>query len=270
VLTVSLVTFHNKLEQILAAIDSFKAFTGSYRIYIIDNSSDDALSVLASDHVIYYRNPSNIGFGAAHNVGIRMGQEAGSKYHIILNPDITIKSGCLKKLLVLMENHLDVGLVQPQIRYPDGEIQKLCKLIPSPADLILRRFIPFKGWKAKRVAYYELHETGYDHTIDVPSLSGCFMFIRAEVLNQVGGFDPRYFMYLEDLDLCRRIGEIFRTVFYPEAEVIHEYAKGSYKNKKLLKYHIQSAIKYFNKWGWFFDHKRTSKNRETLERLGLK
>ena len=109
--------------------------------------------------------------------------------------------------------------------------------------------------------------TNYDKEMEVPALSGCFMFLRVDVLKKVGMFDERYFMYAEDLDLCRRIGEVSHTMFYPAVSVYHAYEKGSYKNKKLLKYHICSVIKYFNKWGWMFDAKRTHKNRECLRKL---
>ena len=134
-------------------------------------------------------------------------------------------------------------------------------------DLIGRRFIPHKSYQARHDYSYELHWTNYDKIMEVPSLSGCFMFMRCSVLKQTGGFDERYFMYAEDLDLCRRIGEISRTMFYPEVSVVHEYEKGSYKNKKLLKYHIKSVIKYFNKWGWFFDSKRKKRNIECLNQF---
>ncbi len=104
--------------------------------------------------------------------------------------------------------------------------------------------------------------------MEVPSLSGCFMFMRVSVLREIGGgFDERYFMYAEDLDLCRRIGEVSKTMFFPKVSVVHEYEKGSYKNKKLLKYHITSVIKYFNKWGWLFDSKRKEKNQYCINSL---
>ncbi len=110
-----------------------------------------------------------------------------------------------------------------------------------------------------------MHWSGYDKVMEVPSLSGCFMFIRTDVLKQIGGFDKRFFMYAEDLDLCRRVGEVTRTMYYPEVSVFHEYEKGSYKNRKLLKYHICSVIKYFNKWGWVIDRKRKKRNAHCLK-----
>ena len=69
-------------------------------------------------------------------------------------------------------------------------------------------------------------------------------------------------MYAEDLDLCRRIGAQSKTVFYPKVCVYHAYAKGSYHNSRLLRYHLNSTFKYFNKWGWLFDSERRRRNRE--------
>lgn len=159
-----------------------------------------------------------------------------------------------------MDQNQDIGNIIPQIRYPDGDIQYLCKLLPSPTDLILRRFIPLKSWKEKRNQNYELRWTGYDKVMNVPSLSGCFMFLRCEILKDIGLFDENIFMYLEDTDLNRRIHSRYKTIFYPKVEIVHEYAKESYVNKKLLMFHIKSAIYYFNKWGWIFDRGRDEIN----------
>ncbi|MCR5765459.1 MAG: glycosyltransferase family 2 protein, partial [Treponema sp.] len=69
-------------------------------------------------------------------------------------------------------------------------------------------------------------------------------------------FDDRYFMYCEDFDLIRRIHRVAKTVYYPNVTIVHDHAKESYKNKKMLMIHIKSAIKYFNKFGWIFDKER--------------
>ena len=117
----------------------------------------------------------------------------------------------------------------PKILYPNGDLQYLCKLLPTPIDLIFRRFFPHFYKKAGLLSRYELRDSGYDHTMMVPSLSGCFMLLRSGVLRRVGGFDEKFFMYLEDVDLCRRIGKIAETVYYPDVTVFHEFSKGSYK-----------------------------------------
>jgi GT2 family glycosyltransferase len=87
------------------------------------------------------------------------------------------------------------------------------------------------------------------------------MFLRAEVLQRVGGFDERYFMYIEDTDLTRRIARECLTIFFPHVSVYHEYGKGSYKDLRLLAIHLASAVRYFNKFGWVSDPERLEMNR---------
>ena len=160
-----------------------------------------------------------------------------------------------------MVKNPQVGLVMPKILNPDGTIQHLCKLLPTPANLITRRFLKFHKPGVKRNNHkYELRFTSYDQIMDVPFLSGCFMFLRTDTLKEVGLFDERLFMYVEDTDLTRRIHRNYRTVFYPNASVYHHYAKGSYKSLKLTFYNIISAIIYFNKYGWFWDREREEIN----------
>ena len=208
-----------------------------------------------------------MGYGKAHNIAIKKSIEQGLSYHIILNPDIIIEKGSLEKLTEYMEQHPEVGNIMPKIIYPNGELQYLCKLLPSPIDLIFRRFIPIKKWKDAINERYELHSFGYDKIKNIPNLSGCFMFLRTEALKKVGLFDENIFMYLEDIDLNRRIHSKYKTIYYPDTIVIHEHQKESYKNRKLLKAHIQSAIYYFNKYGWLFDKERTAINKNVLKDL---
>jgi GT2 family glycosyltransferase len=147
----------------------------------------------------------------------------------------------------------------------DGTEQRLCKQLPSPLDLLSRRFLGRLGRAlfAAQLDKYELRHLDLGITREIPCLSGCFMFLRSKVLHEVGFFDERYFMYMEDVDLCRRIGAKYETVFYPNVAITHGYAKGSYSSSTLLKYHVQSAIKYFGKWGWIYDSKRQKLNRKT-------
>ncbi|WP_289289784.1 glycosyltransferase family 2 protein [uncultured Muribaculum sp.] len=266
-ITASIVAFHTKHDELKRLLDC--ALTGYIdRLFIIDNSSNDELRDFVKDNdKVNYIHSLNLGYGSGHNVAIRKSIEMGADYHVVLNPDIYWNDNVIERLCEFMDANSDCGLVMPKIVYPSGETQHLCKLLPSPMDLIGRRFIPIKSYQKKHDYQYELHWTGYDSIMEVPSLSGCFMFMRCSVLKHVGGFDERYFMYAEDLDLCRRIGEVSRTMFYPNVVVVHEYEKGSYKSGKLLKYHVASIVKYFNKWGWIFDRKRIEKNRSCIEQL---
>ena len=270
-ITGSLVVYHNSKEDIKKVIDSFLGYGSTSILIIIDNSVNDSLKTLCRDpRVRYVFNNANLGFGAAHNIAFKMAYQLNSEYHILLNPDVYFEPSIIRDLITKMELDTSIGLLMPKIVYPNGETQYLCKLIPSPKDLILRRFIPFKKIKKKLQNRYELQFFSYEEEAEIPVLSGCFMFIRTSVLKRVKGFDERFFMYLEDVDLCRRIGRISRLVYYPKVETVHNYEKGSYKNRKLLLYHIKSAIKYFNKWGWVLDNERTRINKRTLNRLNYR
>lgn len=266
-LTASIVTFHTKHNDLSRLIDCVME-SPIEQLFIIDNSTNDELRDFVKDNPrIRYIHSMNLGYGSGHNVAIKQALELGADYHVVLNPDIYWEGDVLGQLTEFMNQHTDCGLIMPKIIYPGGQTQYLCKLLPTPMDLIGRRFIPIRSYQKSHDYNYELHWTGYNMTMEVPSLSGCFMFMRCSVLKQVGGFDERYFMYAEDLDLCRRIGEVSKTIFYPFVSVVHEYDKGSYKNRKLLKYHIKSVFKYFNKWGWLFDRKRTQKNRQCINQI---
>lgn len=115
---------------------------------------------------------------------------------------------------------------------------------------------------------FELKQSGYDHIFEVPFLSGCFMFLRVKSFIEIKGFSDRFWMYCEDLDMCRRMNmSSFKTVFYPFVSVIHAHRKESFKNKKMLLAHIKSAFIYFNKWGWFFDSFRDIVNKNCLKQF---
>ncbi|MCP5463724.1 MAG: glycosyltransferase family 2 protein [Deltaproteobacteria bacterium] len=226
-------------------------------LYLVDNSPSDQLRVLCDDfpaeQLIYIHTGDNLGFGKGHNVAMKAAMEKGFVYHAVVNPDIYFDDDILQSLAAFMDSHPDVGLCMPKILNPDGTMQALCKQLPRPFDLIFRRFLPgfLKPLFRKRMEWFEMKNADFENNLDVPYLSGCFMFLRLGVLKEIGLFDERYFMYLEDTDLSRRIGEHHRTVYFPKAQAYHLHAKGSYRNWRLLKIHIKSAISYFNKWGWW-------------------
>lgn len=265
-ITASLVTYKtdsNDLENIIKSVVNSKIDT----LYLIDNSTDNYTREFVKNiNRIEYIPSRNVGYGRAHNIGIRKAQDRGSKYHLILNPDIIFNPEVIMALENFMNQNDDTGLVMPLITYPDGSTQYVCKLLPTPKDLFLRRFtfdFLFRKIKDK----YELHHSGYDKIMDVPNLSGCFMFARTSVLKEVGGFDERFFMYGEDIDLTRRIHNLYRTVFFPAVSVMHAHKKASYKYNRMLGVHIRNLIRYFNKWGWFDDKERTRINQETLKQI---
>ena len=270
---VSIVVYHTDINTLSKAINSALNSSLSVKVYIIDNSTTDEIGNLIdtkNENIVYIFNNANLGYGKAHNIAMRKTMDDAIPYHVVLNPDVWFEDSVFEELFKYMEEHKDVGNVMPKVFYENGEEQYLCKLVPTPFDLIFRRFLPFEKMKEKRNNIYELRFTGYNQTMEVPILSGCFMFLRTESLKNVGLFDDRYFMYLEDVDLSRRIHQKYKTIFYSNVTVYHGYAKESYVNPQLMKYHIRSAISYFNKWGWIFDKERSDMNKEALARLHYK
>jgi len=267
-LSASIVVYKNSAEILSNTIQSFLRGTHDSKLYIVDNSPTDALKVVVNDaRIIYKFNNKNIGFGAGHNTILREILNE-SKYHVILNPDVFFGELVLDRLYLFMDQHPEIGQVMPKVLYPDGRLQPLCKLLPTPKTLIKRRFFNFYKSSLEKENYrYELRFSGYDKVMDVPFLSGCFMFLRTEVLKQVGLFDEQFFLYTEDTDLSRRINKYHRTVYFPQVTIYHHYQRGSYRNIWLTWCNIKSAVRYFNKWGWTNDKERELINEKTIQQF---
>jgi GT2 family glycosyltransferase len=269
-LTASIVIYNNTENDLKQVITS-TVNSIIEKIYIIDNSDNDNLKEYItniSGKMVYFQGHGNVGYGAGHNIALHEAIKDNSDFHVILNPDISFAPDIISTLLSYMQNNDDVSYILPKVTYPNGEIQYLCKLLPTPFDLIFRRFTPNTKLKQNIVEKYELRASGYDKIINPPCLSGCFMFLRLETLVKYNiFFDERFFMYCEDFDLMRRIHKVAKTIFYPEVTIIHDHAKQSYKSKRMLLEHIKSAIKYFNKWGWFFDKERKEMNNKILNEI---
>ncbi len=268
-IVVSIVLYNNDRAILSQAISSGLASKSVSKFFLVDNSPTDALKNISEDErVVYIHNSSNPGFGAAHNIAIKQSIEMGANFHLVLNPDVYFNEGTIENIVSYMQDNLEIGNLMPKVLYPNGEIQYLCKLLPTPYDWIGRRFNPFKKLVEKRNQIFELRFTNYNKIMEVPYLSGCFMFLRLSAIKEVGFFDDGIFMYGEETDLCRRlISGGYKTIFYPEATIYHHFEKGSHKSWRLTKIGIQSAIYYFNKWGWFFDKERVKINKLTLARL---
>lgn len=264
----SLVIYKNDREQLLAAIDSFLNTSLMVRLLLIDNSpTDDLKNIKIDNRVEYFHNPSNPGYGTSHNIGIRKFSEQ-SKYHLVLNPDIYYSVGVLEDIIKFMDNDSEIGLVMPKILYPDGKTQYLAKLLPSPFVFFARRFLPITYLKKRISDRFELKFSEYNIIMNAPYLSGCFMVFRNKALSEINGFDERFFMHMEDLDISRRCYEAgFKTIFYPNQIVYHDHLFKSFLTTTNLKMYFKSAFYYFNKWGWFFDQKRNRINRDTLESI---
>lgn len=266
----SIVTYNTNLEDLEKLIKSFRTFIRTkYKIFIIDNSKSNSLEGFCKefDFVDYIHNPSNPGFGAAHNIAIQKSVDEGIKYHFIVNPDIYFSEDVITTMVKFMEAHAEIGMMMPQILNEDSSIQNLPKLLPSPFSILLRKFKKPAFLYDTFINKYELRNVPHDLMYEAPILSGCFTLLNLSAIKEVGVYDDRFFMYFEDWDLSRRMNQKYKTLYFPKVSVYHGYESGANKSKKLFKIFLQSAIYYFNKWGWFFDIERRKVNKKTLNQF---
>ncbi len=273
--TVSLVLYKSSVSEVETLLHTLGQDDSVSDWVVVDNgAAEDPIlagqlrSMVEGFGGKYLASERNVGFGAGHNAGLKFLRDSPSEFHLIVNPDIIFGEDVLPALVRAMAMQPRVGLIMPKVLYPDGRIQHLCKLLPTPFDFILRRFAPNTLQKLLRkwAERFELRMIDPDQPAEIPYLSGCFMFVRRSLLESLGGFDERYFLYMEDLDLCREFSKISALSYWPEVSVKHVHQRGSHKSIKLMRIHIQTAISYFNKWGWFFDKNRREINRRVLAR----
>ena len=274
-LTASIVLFNTPRLQIESVLKSVFDSACVETLYIIDNSPNDKWRILEKRSEengvtkIRYIHNENLGYGSSHNLAMHEAIENESEYHVVLNPDIRFAPEVLLALIDFMDKNPDASYVLPKVVYPNGEIQYLCKLLPTPGDLIFRRFMPKTKWSEKKNDRYCLKNFGYDKVINPPCLSGCFMLMRLSTLAENNiFFDDRFFMYFEDFDLIRRLHRVSKTLYFPGVQIIHDHQKESYKNRRMLLAHIKSAFKYFGKYGWWFDRERKEMNERVLGEIG--
>ena len=266
-INVSLVLYKTKYSEVEILINELGACEFINLIYIVDNSPIKSAEYNSLNSKIRYKFiGENLGFGKAHNIAIAESIDNKIDYHLIINPDVTLSKTIIEYLYNFMTKNPKCGLVTPKIFYSNGDLQRLCKKIPNPIELFGKR-IPIKKVSEYFSTRIELSTFKYDSQLNVPYLSGCFMLCKTLALKEIGGFDSRYFMYMEDLDLSRSIHEKYETLFLPEVSILHGYRSESKTNIKLLFALIISAIKYFNKWGWIFDKKKKTINTHLFYRL---
>ncbi|MBO7136870.1 MAG: glycosyltransferase family 2 protein [Bacteroidaceae bacterium] len=280
-ITASIVTYNNNLldlEGILRSLlispvqmvwvidhsDDFMGLEGELQEY--KRRDDEFLKHEGRGFQLEYIKEVNKGYGGGHNVALRKAMEMGSKYHLVVNPDVWFGAEVIPALWRLMEEDCSIALVMPKVLFLNGSVQCLAKLLPTPVDLFCRFFMPGK-LIAKRNDRFELKHSGYDKEMNVPFLSGCFMFLRISALQSEGIFDERFFMYMEDVDITRRLHAKYKTLFFPSVSIYHRFSRLSYHNWSISLIHMISVVKYFNKWGWIYDSGRRCFNKKLLKEL---
>ena len=259
-LTISIVNWNtrNELRECLNGIFSQENSISSEIVVVDNGSTDGSVDMIRADfadRVILIANPDNRGFGAAHNEAIN--QSAG-RYILVLNPDShLVSSNALKRMVEYMDDNGDIGILGPRIINPDGTLQFSARRFPSMIAGVFRhtafgRLFP----KNRFVRRYLMVDDSHDATMDVGWVSGCATMLRREMLDQIGLFDERFFMYCEDVDICCRAGNTprpdggnWRVVYFPEVEIMHQIGAASDKNPiAMIKQHHRSMLLYFLKY----------------------
>ncbi len=245
------IVYYGEEDSIGNAVDSIERCTSTDReIILVHNGGDrKVIEEIASGYtdVRIIDMPKNVGFGAGHNASFKEAGD-GSEFFFVVNPDVLLKTDAVDKLVEYMENDPGIGAAVPRLTDNDGNLLSVYRRDPTVTDLFLRRFIPF-GFK-KRYAYHTMQDADYEVCHEVPFPQGSFLCVRSSVFKKVGGFDERFFLYMEDADLCRKVRQDHKCMYYPGASVVHYWNKGSHRSLKLFLIHLSSMVKYFNKWGW--------------------
>lgn len=183
---------------------------------------------------IIIRNLAQQGFGENHNAAFR---QSRGKYFVVVNPDIRLPSLDVQLLLSLMDEP-NVGCVVPVVLNSNGDIEDSVRRFPTIIKLaqrvVLRQRIPDYCWS--------------NSPIDVDWAAGMFMVFRREAFAMVNGFDSkRFFMYLEDVDICRRLKKTgWRIVLQPALSVVHDAQRASHRSLRHMRWHLISALRYFS------------------------
>jgi GT2 family glycosyltransferase len=235
----------------------------NYEIVVVDNASKDGSVEMIEDDfydsVKLIANDKNLGFPKAVNQGIKASKD--SDFILLLNPDITILSKTLDNLVEYMEKeeNREIAVLGPKLVNPNGSIQYSCfNQFTSPKIVLYRRTIFGKSKKAKEeVDKFLMSDWNHKQKKEVAWILGSCMFVRKKAIKEVGLMDERFFMYLEDVDWCRRFWITnWKVLYYPNIEMVHYYKRASASDPGLIKsmfnkqarIHIASAFKFFLKY----------------------
>jgi GT2 family glycosyltransferase len=264
---VGLVSYKMSIDEILSLTKSLEGSQPKYKVVVDNSPTDDLKCFFVESDWEYIHDPSNPGFGTSHN---RIFNEFSHKaaYHLIVNPDVTFDNGVIFDLVDFLEKTIDAGCVIPKIFHPNGEFKKPVRYLPTFLELSFARVWLF-GEKIR--AKTEFSDEQYENQVfRAPFVSGCFILFKRKTLLNLKFFDERFFMYMEDMDLSRRLwlGGYF-PYYYAHAKIVHAEKRESSRSPELFFVHVVSAIKYFLKWG-FFSKEESRINKQVKIFLKLK
>ncbi len=241
----SIVLFNEDIKELSETITCFLNIPLSKKLFLIDNSSERIFySRYAHPDIEYHFVGKNIGFGAGHNLILDQIREL-SDCHLVLNPDVSFRKQVIPNLIKALDKEEDVVLIAPGVLFPNGKHQYTCRRYPDFSELLLR----YLGFPSKKVQNGEYKDRDLSKPFYPDVLHGCFLLLKTRYFVDLKGFDERYFLYMEDVDLCRKIDGIGKKkLYFPEEVICHVLKRRSSKDIKLFTIHLISAVRYYFKW----------------------
>lgn len=254
------IVVYNGCDEALKAAASVLQHTQKYplTLYLVDNASPDgsaaqlqqaldagALSAGQGQAVRLLCRQTNGGFGTGHNMVLSLLE---SQYHFILNPDILLESDVLSGMADYAQQHPEVVMARPGLRYPDGRVQELPLRKCSLLALVYRQLPFLKCLKPFNDRYVM---AGQDLSVptDIEFCTGSFSMLRTEVFRAIGGFDEGYFMYVEDADLTQKALQKGRVQLWPQFTAVHAWHRAPHSSLRPFVLQMKSMARYFAKWG---------------------
>lgn len=207
------------LEGCLASL----AAEGVRRVVVVDNGSTDGSEKATSEAgAVWVESGANVGYGRAANLGASHPATAGAPYLLICNPDLDVRTGAVAALVTALEADPRLGAVGPRICNPDGTLYPSARTFPKLVDALGHGLLGLVAPGNRFTRRYRLLDWDHRMPARVDWVSGACFLVRRQAWDSVGGFDPAYFMYMEDVDLCWRLGRKGWSIGYePGGEVIH-------------------------------------------------
>ena len=242
-------------DEVCAAVRSILHYTPApdFVLYVVDNGSPDgcgqqlAATDFGDSRVTVLPLTENIGFGKGHNAVL---DRLESDVHFILNPDILLTENILEPLADWLLATPGAAMATPQLHYPDGRLQHLPRRKPTPWLLLARQLAPrFGGVFQKADEHYTMQDEDLTKPRRIEFCTGSCMAVRTEVLKKIGGFDPAYFMYVEDADLTQKVLQEGAVWLAPQFSAVHAWHRAPMRDAGKFKMQLVSMGRYFKKWG---------------------
>jgi GT2 family glycosyltransferase len=245
---------YNTRDDLRACLLSAEEKLPDYPVVVVDNGSHDGSQEMVErdfPRARLVRNRGNLGYASACNLGIKVTSEP---YVFILNSDVEFPGNGLEEILEFMDRHPEVGALGPLVLNPDGSRQMSCRRFPSLLESVVHGFLGELWPNNPLTRKYQLKDLPADRPREVDWVSGAAMLLRREAVENVGGFDERYFMYVEDVDLCWRLRHAgYRVYFHPGFRVVHKVGRSSSQQSlRMLWEHHRSMLVFFRRRyrGW--------------------